>query len=72
MQEEHESFMEWAAGYEDRSGSGSNSATDHSFLETHCGHLLAITENQAMEDLVRRIVSFLTSTSDDPHRHDRR
>ncbi|MEK7951958.1 AAA family ATPase [Luteolibacter soli] len=72
MQEEHESFIEWAAGYDDRTGSGRNATTDRSFLETHCGHLLAIAKNQAMEDLVLEITSFLTRTSDDPHRHDRR
>jgi adenylate kinase family enzyme len=72
MQEEHESFMEWAGAYEDRTGPGRNSTTDRSFLEAHCGHLLAIAENQAMEELVSRIIGFLTNTSDDPHRHDRR
>ena len=71
MQEEHESFMEWAEGYEERTGPGRNSTTDRSFLETRCGHLLAIVENQAMEELVPRIIGFL-NTSDDPHRHDRR
>jgi adenylate kinase family enzyme len=60
MHEEHESFMEWAAGYEDRSGPGRNSMTDRSFLETRCGHFLAITEAQAMEEIVRRIIGFLT------------
>ena len=60
MHAEHEAFIEWAAGYEDRSGHGRNSTTDCSFLETYCGHFLAITEAQAMEEIVRRIVSFLT------------
>jgi adenylate kinase family enzyme len=59
MQEEHESFMEWAAAYDDRSGSGRNSATDRSFLEAHCGHVLAITEDQPIEGIVSRILSFL-------------
>src|SRR5690606_16819331 len=40
MQEEHESFMEWAAGYEERTGAGRNSTTDRLFLETQCAHLL--------------------------------
>jgi adenylate kinase family enzyme len=59
MQEEHESFMEWAAGYEDRSGPGRNHATDRAFLETNCGHLLVLKEDQAMEEIVSRIISFL-------------
>jgi adenylate kinase family enzyme len=60
MEEEHESFMEWAAGYEDRSGTGRNSATDRAFLDTRCGHVLVITEDQTMEEIVSRILSFLS------------
>jgi adenylate kinase family enzyme len=59
MHEEHESFMEWAAGYEDRAGPGRNATTDRAFLETHCGHFLALTEAQAMEEIVREITRFL-------------
>lgn len=60
MHEEHESFMAWAAGYEDRSGPGRNLKTDQSFLEDRCGHFLAITEDHATEEIVRRIICFLT------------
>jgi adenylate kinase family enzyme len=59
MLEEHESFMEWAAGYDDRSGPGRNHATDRSFLEMHCEHVLAIAEEQTMEGIVSRIINFL-------------
>jgi adenylate kinase family enzyme len=62
MHAEHESFMEWAAEYEDRSGPGRNATSDRSFLETHCGHFLAITEAQAMEEIVRKIIRFLTDS----------
>ena len=60
MHGEHESFMEWAAGYEDRSGPGRSATTDRSFLQARCRHLLEITANQAMEEVVSRIVSFLS------------
>jgi adenylate kinase family enzyme len=60
MQEEHESFMEWAAGYEERSGPGRNSATDRVFLEAHCGQVLVISEDQGMVEIVSRIISFLS------------
>ena len=59
VHEEHQSFIEWAAGYEDRSGSGRNATTDRGFLEAHCGHVLAITEDQTMEEIVSRIIRFL-------------
>ena len=59
MQEEHESFMDWAAGYEERSGPGRNLATDRTFLETHCRHVLALTQDQAMEEIVAKVASFL-------------
>lgn len=72
MQAEHESFMDWAAGYEDRMETARNSTTDRLFLESQCTHLLAIAENQAMEELLPQIIGFLNSTNDDPHRHDRR
>ena len=59
LQQEHESFMAWAADYEDRTGSGRNLSTDRSFLEVHCRHFLAIEEDQAMEEVVRKIINFL-------------
>ena len=59
MQEEHESFMEWAAGYEDRSGPGRNAATDRTFLENLCGHVLVVSEDRTMDEIVSRIIRFL-------------
>lgn len=62
MQEEHESFMEWAAGYEERAGSGRNLQTDSSFLQIHCRHLLIISGDQSMEEILRSIIGFLNSS----------
>ncbi|MEZ0390046.1 MAG: AAA family ATPase [Verrucomicrobium sp.] len=59
MQEEHASFIEWAAGYEERTGSGRNLVTDRAFLETQCRHLLVLTEDKSLEEVLVAIVSFM-------------
>lgn len=59
MEQEHQSFLEWAAGYEDRTGSGRNLETDRAFLEAHCAHFLAVTDAAALGEIVAKIIGFL-------------
>ncbi|MEZ0255964.1 MAG: AAA family ATPase [Chthoniobacter sp.] len=59
MEEEHRSFMEWAAEYENRTGSGRNRDTDRTFLEAHCTDFLAVTKDMALGEIVETIVDFL-------------
>ncbi len=63
MADEHTSFMEWASGYENRTGSGRNMATDRCFLESRCNHFMAITEVLPIEQVTARIIEFLAETS---------
>jgi adenylate kinase family enzyme len=59
MHEEHESFMQWAAGYEDRTGAGRNQMTDRAFLKAHCDKFLELPGDEGMEVVVARIVGFI-------------
>ena len=59
MEQEHHSFMTWAAGYEDRTGPGRNRETDRAFLEAHCTHFLAVTEDAPLGEIVAKTVGFL-------------
>lgn len=63
LHEEHESFLRWAAEYDDRRGSGRNSTTDRAFLETHCQHFFALTDIEPIDGIVSRILGFLSHTT---------
>ena len=63
MSDEHQSFMEWAAGYEERTDFGRNLKTDRAFLEAHCKHLATLIENEAMEEIVLKVISFLADAT---------
>ena len=62
MHGEHESFMEWAAGYEGRTEVGRNLRTDRAFLQGCGGRFLVLTEDEGMEKVATRIVEFLGET----------
>lgn len=61
--EEHGSFMEWASGYESRTGVGRNLATDRGFLESRCDRFVAITEAAPFQDVVANVIGFLIKTT---------
>jgi adenylate kinase family enzyme len=63
MEEEHRLFMEWASGYEERTGPGRNLDTDRTFVRTHCHRFLEFMEDEAMEEIVSKILGFLAGTS---------
>ena len=60
MAEEHRAFMEWAPGYESRSGAGRNLRTDRAFLETRCERFMAIAGVIPFEELVGGVIAFLS------------
>lgn len=60
MEQEHASFMEWAASYEEGTGLGRNLQTDRAFLETRCRDFLVVAENAAMDEGVAKIIGFLS------------
>jgi adenylate kinase family enzyme len=62
MHEEHEAFIEWAAGYEERPGIGRNLATDREFLLNHSNQFMSIDKVADMDVIVGEIVSFLSGT----------
>ena len=59
MEEEHEAFMRWAAGYEDCEGAGRNLVTDAAFLEARCPRCLVVAEDEPLDGVVGRILAFL-------------
>ncbi len=63
MQEEHESFLRWAAEYDDRRGPGRNCTTDRAFMETCCDHSFSFTDVEPMDGIVSRILEFLSDTT---------
>ena len=63
LQAEHQSFLEWAADYEVRSGLGRNLPTDRAFLETHCEYVLEVTEDKSLDEMVATIIGFLLETT---------
>ena len=64
MEEEHRSFLEWAAAYESRTGVGRNLSTDRAFLESRCDHFMGINTVVPLEELVAKVIRFLS----EPHR----
>lgn len=61
MHEEHQVFMDWAAGYEERSGRSRNLSTDEEFLVTHCDHFMSIDQVAGIDAIVERVVRFLSN-----------
>ena len=59
MAEEHRSFLEWASGYESRTGAGRNLTTDRAFMESKCDHIMSISEVTPFQNLVARVIGFL-------------
>ncbi|OAI56921.1 hypothetical protein AYO49_03250 [Verrucomicrobiaceae bacterium SCGC AG-212-N21] len=59
MHDEHESFMQWAAGYEVRTGAGRNQMTDRAFLVARCGKFLELEDCGKVEDVIARIAGFI-------------
>ncbi len=62
MRGEHESFMTWAGGYGDRTGVGRNAITDRMFLEKNCERFVVIAEDEPLQEIVSRIVNFVSDT----------
>lgn len=62
MAEEHRSFLTWAAGYESKTGMSRNLEADRAFLASRCDHLMTITEAIPFQELVARVIEFLTET----------
>lgn len=59
MAEEHRSFLEWADGYESRTGAGRNLTTDRAFMESRCDCFMSITEVTPFQEVVTRVIEFL-------------
>ncbi|MFK7911883.1 MAG: adenylate kinase [Akkermansiaceae bacterium] len=59
LHEEHEHFMLWASGYENRSGFGRNRDTDREFLVQKCDQLMEITQPLSFESISSQILHFL-------------
>ena len=59
MQEEHQSFLEWAAGYESRTGPGRNLETDRDFVKTHCRQFMSIAEDEDLDAIVCKVAGFV-------------
>ena len=62
MEAEHASFMEWAAGYEKRTGRGRNLATDLAFLESSGALFVRYAEIESLDNVVARLVEFISMT----------
>lgn len=60
MHEEHEAFMEWAAGYEERTGVGRNRETDRGYLAEGFSRFLELQGDEALEVVVARVLGFVT------------
>ena len=62
MEEDHESFMAWAAEYENRSGHGRNLTTDLAFLESSGGFFVRYAEIEPLKNVAARVLGFLLET----------
>ena len=58
---EHESFLEWAAGYEERKELGRNFTTDHVFVVASCPSFLELTGDEPLTEVVEKVVCLLGS-----------
>lgn len=59
LQREHDDFIEWAAGYEEREGEGRNLKTDRSFVEAQSREFMEVNAPDSLEAVVSRIGRFL-------------
>lgn len=59
MQEEHEAFLEWAAGYEEREGAGRNLTTDRAFLTAQCARFVEVEGEATVNEIVARLEEFV-------------
>lgn len=64
---ENKEFMEWASGYEDRTGRGRNRNTDRSFLVRQCESFTEIRRPLSLEEIASEIRFFLTKSASDGH-----
>lgn len=62
MEEEHRSFMAWAAEYENRTGHGRNLITDLTFLESNGERFVRITDLGPLNNVVAGVVEFVSRT----------
>lgn len=57
MHDEHEAFIEWAAGYEAGTGRGRNLVTDREFLIANSEHFVEIDQKADLDGTVEAILS---------------
>lgn len=58
MHREHLDFMEWAAGYESRTGTGRNLSTDRGFVAACCPDSIEISGTLAFDDACGQVLGF--------------
>jgi adenylate kinase family enzyme len=58
---ENKNFMEWASGYEERSGSGRNKITDRVFLIQRCDYFIQINHFLCLDEVTSEICSILAN-----------
>ena len=61
LHSENTKFMEWASGYEDRSGRGRNRSTDKAFLVEQCEYFVEISQSKSLHDVALEIRGFLAN-----------
>ena len=59
---ENTEFMEWASGYEDRSGTGRNRDTDRSFLLRQCEQFFEISHSLNLDQIASEVRGFIANT----------
>ena len=68
LHEENREFMQWAAGYETRTGSGRNRRTDRDFLIGQCERFIEIDGQLTFEEVVSEIHGALAALAKMPLR----
>lgn len=63
MHDEHEAFIDWAAAYEERSGTGRNLETDRGFLLAQCGRFMSIDQIADIDTIAEEVINFLSNTT---------
>lgn len=61
LHDEHESFIAWAAAYEERTGVGRNLATDLGFLMQQCHRFMIVDLVDEIDVVAGRIINFLSN-----------
>lgn len=59
---ENKDFMEWASGYEDRSGTGRNKGADRAFLLRQCEYFVEISNSLSLDEIASEVCGFLSNT----------